>query len=86
MIGLISGDYLRSKVCVEEFSLSMVLQQQHNSKLLPLIIEPLIESIEWLSLLSPLKSFQETPEKESTVIADVCKQIVRELKGKNIIT
>lgn len=85
VIALVSNDYLHSKVCMEEFSLSLALQQQNNSRVVPLIIEPLKENIEWFSLLSPLNCFKEPEKDEDHPITDVCKTIVRELEGKNYV-
>lgn len=80
MIALVSNDYLLSKVCMEEFSLSLALQQQNNCRVLPLIIEPLKENMEWLSLLSPVKCFEEHAKNKVHAITGVCKNIVRELE------
>lgn len=68
---------------MEEFCLSLALQQQNNSRVLPLIIEPLEENIEWLSLISPVNCFKEPAKDEDHSITDVCQTIVRELEGKS---
>ena len=68
---------------MEEFCLSLALQQQNNSRVLPLIIEPLEENIEWLSLISPVNCFKEPEKDEDHSITDVCQTIVRELEGKS---
>lgn len=81
MIALISNYYLRSKVCVEEFSLAVALQLQGTSKVWPLVIESLDENMEWLHLLSPVECFIETSEKGNFTLSSVFKSILRDIRG-----
>ena len=86
MIALISGHYLRSKVCIEELSLGIALQCQGATKRVwPIVIEPLKESLPWLKLISPVECFDEPSlQKENSSLSVLCKNILQDIHGKPI--
>ena len=76
---------MRSKVCQEELSLAIALHQQNQCKVIPLIIEPVKENIDWFKNLCPMECFATSAETEGTTISTTaCEMIIRELKGENI--
>ena len=81
MVALISNDYLRSKVCMEELSLAIELERRGDCKIYPLLIESPEEKIDWLNLLSPIQCFDKLTEEEKSGISGVCKKIIRDIKG-----
>lgn len=84
VIALVSNDYLQSKVCNEEMCLSIALQLQRRCKILPILIEPLKNNVDWLDMLSPVICYTVGEEETNTSVAFdvVCNQFLSAFEGK----
>ena len=81
MIALISGHYLRSKVCIEELSLGIALQCKGTAKLWPILIEPLSENVPWLGMILPVQCFEQESQQECSSLSSLCKHILKDIHG-----
>ena len=79
MIALISGHYLRSKVCIEELSLGIALQCQGTARVWPIIIETLSENLPWLKSISPVECLE---QQDCSSLSGLCKNILKDIHGK----
>lgn len=79
---LLSPDYIKSKVCYEEFSLSYALFVDKDSSmdLVSLLVEPVNELPQWCK--GPLPVDCVSPELDiDQLLATVCTDLVNRLKG-----
>ena len=79
MIALISGHYLRSKVCIEELCVGIALQHRGTAKVWPILIEPLAEDLSWLKLIQPVECFEEPFQQECPSLSGLCKNILKDI-------
>lgn len=82
-IALLSPDYIKSKVCYEEFNLSHALfvDKDRTMDLVSVLVEPIGELPLWCAEPLPVDCASSQVDM-AQVLATVCTDLVKRLKGK----
>ena len=83
MIALLSPDYIKSKVCYEEFCLSYALfvDKHRSMDLVSLLVEPVNELPQWCRGPLPVNCTSSEVDMDQ-VLSTVCVDLVNRLKGE----
>lgn len=86
MIALLSRDYIKSKVCYEEFSLSYALfvDKDRSMDLVSLLVEPVSDLPQWCKEPLPVDCASSQVDTDR-VLSTVCADLVNRLKGKRLV-